>query len=88
MDARSIEEDKLLESALAEHWELDNRCGTTLRSFVKGCLFHQVPCRAWNVCLPKSTCACRVDKIALKLPRKSKEAVKHRIHLLEVRSVM
>ena len=26
----------------------------------------------------------RVDKIALKLPRKSKEAVKHRIHLLEV----
>ncbi|CAL5227332.1 g10274 [Coccomyxa viridis] len=45
----SIEEDKVLESALAEHWELDNR----------------------------------VDKIALKLPRKSKEAVKHRIHLLE-----
>ena len=25
VNARSIEEDKLLESALAEHWELDNR---------------------------------------------------------------
>ena len=25
VSARSIEEDKLLESALAEHWELDNR---------------------------------------------------------------
>lgn len=33
---------------------------------------------------PSCTGACRVDQIALKLPRKTKEAVKHRIHLLEV----
>ena len=32
VSTRSIEEDKLLESALAEHWELDNRWGTALPS--------------------------------------------------------
>ncbi|KAK9916528.1 hypothetical protein WJX75_003755 [Coccomyxa subellipsoidea] len=45
----SVEEDKILESALAEFWDIDNR----------------------------------VDKIILKLPRKTKEVIKGRINLLE-----
>ncbi|BDA41135.1 Transcription factor MYBS1 [Coccomyxa sp. Obi] len=45
----SVEEDKVLESALAEFWDVDNR----------------------------------VDKILPKLPRKTKDLIKHRINLLE-----
>lgn len=91
--ACSIEEDKLLEGALAEHWELDNRSATLTRDRDKAHwtesgtlpkLCHSRGLQEAARAMFKFLFTCRVDKIALKLPRKSKEAVKHRIHLLEV----